>query len=67
MSFNGDSEMASWEESQRQLIAQDPHLQNFQHIKYINGEHLSRIKANANGGQWGFWSVLTCCFRLKQV
>lgn len=40
MSLNGET--ASWEETQRQLIAQDPDLlQVFQVLKYINGEHLS--------------------------
>ena len=42
MSLN--REVASWEETQRQLIAQDHDLlENFQVLKYINGEHLSRI------------------------
>ena len=38
-------ETATWEESQRQLVAQDLHLmQQFQLLKYINSEqHPSRI------------------------
>ena len=42
-----DGETASWEESQRQLIAQNINLlQSFQTLKYINGEHLSGITEN---------------------
>ena len=40
------AETASWEESQLQLIAQNPELlHNFQVLKYINGGHFSRIMA----------------------
>ena len=47
MPLNGET--ASWEESQRQLIAQDPDLlHSFQVIKYVNGEQLSWIMANAS-------------------
>ena len=46
MSLNGAT--ASWEESQRQLIAQDTGLlENFQVLKYINGGCLSTIMTKA--------------------
>ena len=49
MSLNGET--TSWEESQRRLIAQDADLlQNFQILKYINGEHLSRTRIMTNLG-----------------
>jgi hypothetical protein len=69
MSLNGET--ASWEESQRQLIVQDPNLlQHFHVIKYVNGEHLFKdngerrgitlLSSSLNGEKWGFWSVLPC-------